>query len=113
MHLQLQYSSNNEPASLKMSSQLIGIRTVHHAMNIMLAGFTTVKDAGSSSSIYDSLSLCHRKGWIDGSRIIAEGSVGITGSHTDASGIKPDLMEFYTDRLICDGAHECNLRLMM
>jgi imidazolonepropionase-like amidohydrolase len=33
--------------------------------------------------------------------------VGITGGHADVSGIKPDLMEFYTDRSICDGPYDC------
>jgi imidazolonepropionase-like amidohydrolase len=46
-------------------------------------------------------------GWVDGPRIIAAGGVGITGGHADISGVKPDLMEFYTDKSICDGPYDC------
>ena len=46
-------------------------------------------------------------GWVDGPRIIAAGSVGITGGHADISGVKPELMELWTDASICDGPYDC------
>ena len=46
-------------------------------------------------------------GWIDGPRIIAAGGVGITGGHADISGVRPQLMELYTDVNVCDGPFDC------
>jgi imidazolonepropionase-like amidohydrolase len=47
------------------------------------------------------------QGWIDGPRIIAAGGVGVTGGHNDVSGMKPELMEFYTRPTVCDGPYDC------
>jgi imidazolonepropionase-like amidohydrolase len=49
VHLQGELGPNNDRDSLKMSSQLVGMRTVHYGMNTLMAGFTTVRDAGSNS----------------------------------------------------------------
>ena len=107
VHLQGQLGPTNDRDSLKMSSQLKGMRTVHYGMNTLLAGFTTVRDVGSDSQYMYAYRDAIEKGWIDGPRVIAAGGVGITGGHADVSGIKPDLMEFYTDKSICDGPYDC------
>ncbi len=107
VHLQGELGPNNDRDALKMSSQLVGMRTVHHGMKTLLAGFTTVRDVGSDSQYMYAYRDAIEKGWVDGPRIIAAGGVGITGGHADVSGIKPDLMEFYTDKSICDGPYDC------
>ncbi len=107
VHLQGELGPNNDRDSLKMSLQLVGMRTVHYGMNTLLAGFTTVRDVGSDSQYMYAYRDAIEKGWVDGPRVIAAGGVGITGGHADVSGIKPDLMEFYTDKSICDGPYDC------
>lgn len=107
VHLQGELGPTNDRDSLKMSSQLVGMRTVHFGMNTLLAGFTTVRDVGSDSQYMYAYRDAVEKGWVDGPRVIAAGGVGITGGHADVSGIKPDLMEFYTDKSICDGPYDC------
>ncbi len=107
VHLQGELGPTNDRDALKMSSQLVGMRTVHHGMKTLLAGFTTVRDVGSDSQYMYAYRDAIEKGWIDGPRIIAAGGVGITGGHADVSGIKPELMEFYTDKSICDGPYDC------
>ncbi len=107
VHLQGQLGPDNDRDALKMSSQLVGMRTVHHGKKTLLAGFTTVRDVGSDSQYMYAYRDAINRGWVDGPRIIAAGGVGITGGHADVSGIKPELMEFYTDRSICDGPYDC------
>jgi imidazolonepropionase-like amidohydrolase len=107
VHLQGELGPTNDRDSLKMSAQLVGMRTVHYGMNTLLAGFTTVRDVGSDSQYMYAYRDAIEKGWVDGPRVIAAGGVGITGGHADVSGIKPDLMEFYTDKSICDGPYDC------
>ncbi len=107
VHLQGELGPTNDRDSLKMSDQLIGMRTVHHGTKTLMAGFTTVRDVGSNSQYMYAYRDAVEKGWISGPRVIAAGGVGITGGHADVSGIKPDLMEFYTDRSICDGPYDC------
>ena len=107
VHLQGELGPNNEKETLKMSSQLMQMRSIHFAMKTLLAGFTTVRDVGSSSQEMYAMRDAIDKGWIDGPRIIAAGGVGITGGHADISGVKPALMHLWTDDSICDGPYDC------
>lgn len=107
VHLQGELGPNNDREAMKMSSQLKGMRTVHFGMNTLMAGFTTVRDVGSDSQYMYAYRDAVNNGWVDGPRVIAAGGVGITGGHADVSGIKPELMEFYTDKSICDGPYDC------
>tara|TARA_R110002049_G_scaffold138781_11_gene299232 strand:+ start:16342 stop:17625 length:1284 start_codon:yes stop_codon:yes gene_type:complete len=107
VHLQGELGPNNDSDSLKMSDQLKQMRSIHYAMNTLLAGFTTVRDAGSSPQEMYALRDAINHGWIDGPRIIAAGGVGITGGHADISGVSPELMELWTSANVCDGPYDC------
>ncbi|WP_339723375.1 amidohydrolase family protein [uncultured Paraglaciecola sp.] len=107
VHLQFELGPKNDSDSLKMSDQLMAMRSIMYAMRTLEAGFTTVRDAGSSAQEMYALRDAINSGWIDGPRIVAAGGVGITGGHADVSGMNPDLMEFYTGSNICDGPYDC------
>ncbi len=107
VHLQGQLGPNNDRDALKMSDQLMQMRSLHYAMNTLLAGFTTVRDVGSSPQEMYAMRDAINKGWVDGPRIIAAGGVGITGGHADVSGVSPDLMELFTSPNVCDGPYDC------
>jgi imidazolonepropionase-like amidohydrolase len=107
VHLQGQLGPDNDRDALKMSDQLMQMRSIHYAMNTLKAGFTTVRDVGSSSQEMYAMRDAINNGWIDGPRIIAAGGVGITGGHADISGVSPDLMEIYTSPNVCDGPYDC------
>jgi imidazolonepropionase-like amidohydrolase len=83
------------------------MRSVQYGMNTLLAGFTTVRDVGSSSQEMYALRDGIKNGWVDGPRIIAAGGVGITGGHADVSGLNPELMKMQTSENICDGPYDC------
>lgn len=107
VHLQGQLGPDNDRDALKMSDQLMQMRSIHYAMNTLKAGFTTVRDVGSSSQEMYAMRDAIDNGWIDGPRIIAAGGVGITGGHADISGVSPDLMEMLTSPNVCDGPYDC------
>jgi imidazolonepropionase-like amidohydrolase len=107
VHLQGQLGPHNDRDTLKMSDQLMQMRSVYYAMNTLMAGFTTVRDVGSSSQEMYAMRDAINNGWIDGPRIIAAGGVGITGGHADVSGMSPDLMEMFTSPNVCDGPYDC------
>jgi imidazolonepropionase-like amidohydrolase len=107
VHLQFELGPKNDSESLKMSDQLMEMRSLMFAMRTLEAGFTTVRDVGSSSQEMYAMRDAINNGWVDGPRIIAAGGVGITGGHADVSGMKPDLMELYTSPAICDGPYDC------
>ncbi|MBT8083415.1 MAG: amidohydrolase family protein [Gammaproteobacteria bacterium] len=107
VHLQGELGPDNDRDTLKMSPQLMQMRSAHYAMNTLLAGFTTVRDVGSSEQEMYALRDAIEAGWIDGPRIIAAGGVGITGGHADISGVSPDLMKHWTSTNVCDGPYDC------
>jgi imidazolonepropionase-like amidohydrolase len=107
VHLQGQLGPDNDRDALKMSSQLMQMRSLHYAMNTLLAGFTTVRDVGSSEQEMYAMRDAINAGWVDGPRIIAAGGVGITGGHADISGVSPELMEHWTSANVCDGPYDC------
>jgi len=107
VHLQGQLGPNKDSDRLKMSDQLKQMRSIHYAMKTLRAGFTTVRDVGSSPQEMYAMRDAIEKGWIDGPRIIAAGGVGITGGHADISGVSPDLMEMFTSPNVCDGPYDC------
>ncbi len=107
VHLQGQLGPDNDRDDLKMSKQLMQMRSVHYAMNTLRAGFTTVRDVGSSEQEMYAMRDAIEAGWIEGPRIIAAGGVGITGGHADISGVSPDLMDYWTDVNVCDGPYDC------
>lgn len=107
VHLQGQLGPRNDSEKLKMSSQLIEMRSVMYGMRTLRAGFTTVRDVGSRPQEMYALRDGINNGWVGGPRIIAAGGVGITGGHADISGVKPELMEMFTSENICDGPYDC------
>ncbi|MDQ6960249.1 MAG: amidohydrolase family protein, partial [Mariprofundaceae bacterium] len=107
VHLQFELGPENDSENLKMSTQQIEMRSVMFAMRTLLAGFTTVRDVGSSPLEMYALRDGINNGWVDGPRIIAAGVVGITGGHTDVSGMRPELMKLFTSENVCDGPYEC------
>jgi imidazolonepropionase-like amidohydrolase len=107
VHLKFELGPKNDSDSLKMSDQLMQMRSIHYAMKTLRAGFTTVRDVGSSPQEMYAMRDAIENGWIDGPRIIAAGGVGITGGHADISGVNPDLMEMFTSPNVCDGPYDC------
>ncbi|WP_255353983.1 MULTISPECIES: amidohydrolase family protein [Microbulbifer] len=79
VHLQGELGPGNDSDALKMSKPLMQMRSLMFAMRTLRAGFTTVRDVGSSPQEMYAMRDAINNGWIDGPRIIAAGGVGITG----------------------------------
>ena len=107
VHLQGELGPKNDSDALKMSNQLMQMRSLHFAMKTLMAGFTTVRDVGSSEQEMYAMRDAIERGWVDGPRIIAAGGVGITGGHADISGVSPELMKHWTSANVCDGPYDC------
>ena len=107
VHLQGELGPENDAEDLRMSSQEIQMRSTMFGVRTLLAGFTTVRDVGNSGQEMYALRRGIEEGWVDGPRIVAAGSVGITGGHSDVSGVRPAFMKLLTNERICDGPYDC------
>jgi imidazolonepropionase-like amidohydrolase len=73
-----------------------------------LAGFTTVREAGSAQHTAFSLRRGTAEGMIPGPRIIAAGpALAIVGGHGDVSGFRPEINHILGSGYACTGAVEC------
>ena len=108
VHLQGELGPKNDSERLRLSDADVSMQSAYFAKKTLLAGFTTVRDLGAQSPehIY-ALRDAIAKGWLDGPRIIASGGVAVTGGHGDVDGMRPDLLEKYTAKTICDGPFDC------
>jgi imidazolonepropionase-like amidohydrolase len=70
------------------------LRATTYAKKTLLAGFTTVRDCGAGDKLNLALRDAIAKGWIDGPRVVAAGSVTTTGGHGDGTnGLATELQE--------------------
>lgn len=73
-----------------------------------LAGFTTVREAGSAQQTAYSLRRGTAEGILAGPRILAAGpALSIVGGHGDVSGFKPEVNAALTSGYTCTGVVEC------
>jgi len=84
------------------------LRGAKHARTTLLAGFTTVRDVGSSDFVDVALMHAVERGDIDGPWIWPAGhAIGITGGHGDATGFRPGLLEQDPGHGVADGSEQC------
>ena len=108
VHLSYETSRNNYLENFQLNDVDYAYRSVVYADRTLMAGFTTVRDAGGSIVI--SLKKAINLGLIPGPRIFAAGTpIGSTGSHTDpTNGYRSDLMgDPSTREGIANGVDEC------
>lgn len=80
------------------------LRGARNARNTLLAGFTTVRDVGSSDFVDVALMRATDQDFIPGPRIFPSGhSIGITGGHCDTTGYIPGVLEQRPETGVADG----------
>jgi imidazolonepropionase-like amidohydrolase len=107
VHIQMEIGPNSDSQRLRMSDADVAMQSAYYAHQTLMAGFTTVRDLGALPEQLYALRDGVEKGWIAGPRIIGSGGVSVTGGHGDVDGMRPDLLEKYTSKTICDGAADC------
>ncbi len=79
-----------------------------------LAGFTTVREAGSAPQTAFSLRRGTAEGLIPGPRLVAAGpALAIVGGHGDVSGFRPEVNELLDSGFTCTGAVECAAKVRL
>ena len=86
-------------------SVVVGVKNAEATVR---AGFTTVREAGSSQHSAFALRRGTEEGLITGPRIIAAGpALAIVGGHGDVSGFRPEINAILASGYSCTGAVEC------
>ena len=70
---------------------ILGTRNAH---NLLMSGFTTIRNVGAPNFDDVALRKAINEGWVPGPRMItAAHSIGITGGHCDENGFRPGLFD--------------------
>jgi imidazolonepropionase-like amidohydrolase len=108
VHLSHETNPNRYLERFQLDDVDYAYRSVVYAKRTLMAGFTTVRDAGGDVVI--SLKKAINQGIIEGPRIVAAGTpIGSTGSHGDpTNGYRSDLMGDPGPRIgVANGTDEC------
>ena len=108
VHLSHETSANAYMERFQLNDVDYAYRSVVYSKKTLMAGFTTVRDAGGAVVI--SLKKAINQGIIEGPRIVAAGTpIGSTGSHGDpTNGYRSDLMGDPGPRVgVANGVDEC------
>lgn len=108
VHLLGELSASSRTDALFLTTSMDALIGAHFADKTLMAGFTTVRDLGGNPEAIYALRDAVAKGLVPGPRIFAAGSsLAATGGHGDVDGVKPELLELWTPKTICDGPYEC------
>lgn len=94
-------------AAVKDYDSFAAIVGTRNANNILLAGFTTIRNVGASNFDDMALRKAINEGFVHGPRMMAAGhAIGITGGHCDENGFKPGLLDEGIKGGIANGPEE-------
>ena len=93
-HLTSEQSPDSYVEKFRLNEADFAFRAAVYAERTLMAGFTTVRDLGSSRTLAIALRNAINGGWVDGPRIFAAGkSLATTGGHADpTNGVNQELM---------------------
>ena len=93
-HLTSEQSPDSYVEQFRLNEADFAFRAAVYAERTLMAGFTTVRDLGSSRTLAIALRNAINGGWVDGPRIFAAGkSLATTGGHADpTNGVNQELM---------------------
>ena len=93
-HLTFEQSPDSYVEKFRLNEADFAFRAAVYAERTLMAGFTTVRDLGSSRTLAIALRNAINGGWVDGPRIFAAGkSLATTGGHADpTNGVNQELM---------------------
>nr|MBA3890173.1 amidohydrolase family protein [Gemmatimonadaceae bacterium] len=106
-HLTIDIEGNWVLRAVQTTAADDALRGARNARRTLEAGFTTIREAGSSGFVDVALMRAIDAGMIPGPRIIPAGhSIGITGGHCDATGFAPGLLEGDWRSGVADGVDD-------
>lgn len=95
-----------------LSDDYLAMIGVKNAKITVKAGFTTVRDLGSTRLGGFALRDATARGLIEGPRIIAAGpAISIVGGHGDVNGFRPEVNAALDGRNTCTGPDQCAARV--
>ena len=109
VHLNSGGPSRTDPMlKLREPDSYFALTAFENGIDTLMAGFTTVRDLGSTGDTVFALRDAVRDGVVAGPKIVAAGEgISPTNGHADAHGLRRELLEAEIRPGVCDGADDC------
>lgn len=108
VHLSGQAGTGTRFDSVTMTDADVALRAEMYARRTLEAGFTTVRDLGSSGDSIFALRDAIEAGWVPGPKILVSGdTITPTGGHGDVHGLRADVAAVIASTGVCDGPDDC------
>lgn len=108
VHLTGEVGTGGKLDAVTQSDADVTLTAAMFARRTLMAGFTTVRDLGSTGRAIFALRDAAAAGKVPSPRIIAAGHpISATGGHGDFLGFNEDIMALNASSAICDGADDC------
>lgn len=113
MHVHLQSEPGGDYRDeAVLTDDFLALRGAYNARITVKAGFTTVRDLGSTPMGGFALRDATAKGLIPGPRILSSGpAISIVGGHGDVTGFRPEVNAALDANNTCTGPEECAARV--
>ena len=107
-HLTYDLDRDSFTRTVRTTAADAALRGARNARLTLHAGFTTVRDLGSTGFADIALMRAIDAALVEGPRMFpAAHSLGITGGHADVTGLAPGVLEQRPEDGVCDGVDEC------
>ena len=111
VHLQSEPGSDYRDEAV-LTDEYLTLRGARNALITVRAGFTTVRDLGSTPHGGFALRDATAKGFIPGPRIVSAGTaISIIGGHGDVTGFRPEVGAALDGHNTCTGPDQCAARV--
>lgn len=111
VHFESQYGTPWWRSAIETDEYGVAVALANAAVTVR-AGFTTVRDLGSSPQGMFAVREAIQRGLHVGPRILASGPpISIVGGHGDVTGFQPEVIEALSRRNTCTGPDECARRV--
>jgi imidazolonepropionase-like amidohydrolase len=108
VHLSGESGRGGKASFVEETDADVALLAAMYAERTLLAGFTTVRDLGSSGDALFALRDAIKAGHARGPRILVAGeAITPSGGHGDIHGYRPEVMEALPAFGVCDGADDC------
>jgi imidazolonepropionase-like amidohydrolase len=108
VHISNMYGEGNKIKRVTQSDAGVALETVQYAKDTLMAGFTTVRDLGSSGMAVFAVRDAIAAGKIVGPKILVAGNaISATGGHGDVHGFRQEVLDAIPSTGICDGGEGC------